>query len=93
MYGPVDRFCFYTGTGTDASLDDIPRSHSASSIEEFLLHSPPTGAFSLDYSSPFDTPTRRSPSFDEIAYRSGSSTPTAGSFISSESRPSTHILG
>jgi hypothetical protein len=27
------------------------------------------------------TPTRRSPSFDETACRSGSSTPTAGSFI------------
>lgn len=87
----LNRFCFFTGnidSPPSVSMDEIPRSHSASSVEEFLFQSP-TGSFSPSYSSFFSTPTRRSPSFDELAHRSGSSTPKAGNFVTSLSRSST----
>ncbi|KAF7971460.1 hypothetical protein HWV62_21038 [Athelia sp. TMB] len=78
----LNRFCFYTGP--DAKLgvgvgEEIPRSHSASSVEAFLMHTPPAA------------PTR-SPSFDELASRrSGSTTPTAGRL--SDSRSPTPVAG
>ena len=67
-------FCFYTGS--DSLLDissELHRSHSASSVEEFLSTSPYLGT---DYR--MATPTRSS-SFDEVATMSGSTTPTARS--------------
>lgn len=67
----LNRFCFYTGS--DSLLDvspDLHRSHSASSVEEFLSTSPYLGA---DYR--IATPTRSS-SFDDVATISGSTTPT-----------------
>lgn len=75
--GRVCRFCFYTGSD---SLLDVPgelhRSHSASSVEEFLSTSPYLGA---DYRlSAGQTPTRSS-SYDDVACMSGSTTPTARS--------------
>ncbi|GJE88045.1 carbohydrate-binding module family 21 protein [Phanerochaete sordida] len=70
----LNRFCFYTGSD---SLLDVPselhRSHSASSVEEFLSTSPYLGT---DYR--MATPTRSS-SFDDVITMSGSTTPTATS--------------
>ncbi|EKM56070.1 carbohydrate-binding module family 21 protein [Phanerochaete carnosa HHB-10118-sp] len=70
----LNRFCFYTGSD---SLLDVPselhRSHSASSVEEFLSTSPYVGT---DYR--MATPTRSS-SFDDVVTMSGSVTPTAQS--------------
>ena len=67
------RYCYFTGS-LDAPEDVIPRSHSASSVEEFLSGSP-----SLSYMlAPSDAPAR-SPSFDDvvgIGSGSGSATPT-----------------
>lgn len=80
----IRSFCFYTGNGNsllDIPSEELPRSQSASSIEEFLFQSPPTNTFAPDRASPSTTPTRRSPSLDETTSRSGSSTPTAGSFL------------
>ena len=51
------------------------RSHSASSVEEFLSTSPYLGS---DYLSPSHTPPRSS-SYDDVATISGDSTPTARS--------------
>lgn len=68
----LNRFCFYTGS--DSLLDvssELHRSHSASSVEEFLSASPHIG---IDYR--MTTPTRSS-SFDDVATVSGSTTPTA----------------
>ena len=67
------RYCYFTGS-LDAPEDVIPRSHSASSVEEFLSGSP-----SLSYMlAPGDAPAR-SPSFDDVVSMSGASTPTARS--------------
>ena len=79
------RFCFYTGPDSllDVQPDAIQRSHSASSVEEFL--SSPTSNYHL---SPGSTPTR-SPSFDDVAYMSGASTPTARAIVGSQ--PATPI--
>ncbi|KAH7928170.1 hypothetical protein BV22DRAFT_1126772 [Leucogyrophana mollusca] len=93
----LNRFCFYTGGDSlmGASGEAIPRSHSASSVEEFLWsQSPPTNSFSphMRDLAGIATPTR-SPSFDDIACRSGSTTPTSKSFLFSDSRAATPILG
>ncbi|KAF7970187.1 hypothetical protein HWV62_24828 [Athelia sp. TMB] len=83
----LNRFCFYTGP--DAKLgvgEEIPRSHSASSVEAFLMHTPPAGAPAF--------PPTRSPSYDELASRrSGSTTPTAAPARLSDSRSSTPVAG
>ncbi|KZP16381.1 carbohydrate-binding module family 21 protein [Athelia psychrophila] len=91
----LNRFCFYTGpeaksTATLTVGDEIQRSHSASSVEEFLMHTPPAATFVPTFPS-MVTPTR-SPSFDELACRrSGSTTPTARNIVLSESRSPTPV--
>ena len=88
-------FCFYTGPDAKAALtvgEEIPRSLSASSVEQFLMHTPPAAAFAPVFPSTA-TPTR-SPSFDELACRrSGSTTPTTGTTLLSESRSPTPVAG
>ncbi|OSD02094.1 carbohydrate-binding module family 21 protein [Trametes coccinea BRFM310] len=72
----LNRYCYYTGATDpflDAQPDVIHRSHSASSVEEFL--SSPNPNYLL---SPGEAPTR-SPSFDDVVSMSGASTPTARS--------------
>lgn len=68
------RFCFYTGSDSmlDVPVDAIQRSHSASSVEEFLSTPNPSGNYLL---SPGHTPTRSS-SYDNVACISGSGTTT-----------------
>ncbi|KAI0310566.1 putative phosphatase regulatory subunit-domain-containing protein [Amylostereum chailletii] len=75
----LNRFCFYTG-GDAGIPDHVPRTHSASSIEEFLTSQSPRMDDGI-YSSPFATPrparSSVSPSDDRARYqRSGSATPT-----------------
>ncbi|KAH9914470.1 putative phosphatase regulatory subunit-domain-containing protein [Fomitopsis serialis] len=76
----LNKFCFYTGSDSllDVQPEVIQRSHSASSVEELL--SSPTSNYHL---SPGNTPTR-SPSFDDVAYMSGASTPIARSIVDSQ---------
>ena len=73
-----DRYCYYTGA-SDSFLDLPPeaihRSHSASSVEEFLSTSP-SAAYLL---SPGETPTRSSSYDDVLSISSGMSTPTVHS--------------
>ncbi|KAH9857516.1 putative phosphatase regulatory subunit-domain-containing protein [Lenzites betulinus] len=72
----LNRYCYYTGAADpflDAQPDVIHRSHSASSVEEFL--SSPNPNYML---SPGEAPTR-SPSYDDVVSMSGSTTPTARS--------------
>ncbi|KAI0657216.1 putative phosphatase regulatory subunit-domain-containing protein, partial [Cubamyces menziesii] len=79
----LNKYCYFTGA-TDPFLDvataaasptapGIHRSHSASSVEEFL--SSPNPGYML---APGETPAR-SPSFDDVVSMSGASTPTARS--------------
>src|SRR6266851_6077163 len=77
-------YCFFTGSGPDKvpeHSDLILRSHSASSIEEFLStsHSPPLGSSPHRSSSPFATPRAygRVPGMasDDELQRSGSASP------------------
>ncbi|TFK46354.1 hypothetical protein OE88DRAFT_1739459 [Heliocybe sulcata] len=70
----LNRFCFYTGSGSllDVTIDAVPRSHSASSIDDYFS-SPPDRSVSP---FPLGTPTR-SASMDDVQ-KSGSSTPLAG---------------
>ncbi|KAF8264250.1 putative phosphatase regulatory subunit-domain-containing protein [Lactarius quietus] len=72
----LNRFCFFTGSGSDGATglsDNIPRSFSASSVEDFFCvgQSPP---------SPFATPRARgrasATASDDELQRSGSATPT-----------------
>ncbi|KAH9935821.1 putative phosphatase regulatory subunit-domain-containing protein [Amylocystis lapponica] len=76
----LNKFCFYTGSDSllDVHTDVLQRSHSASSVEEFL--SSPVLNYQL---SPMNTPTRSS-SFDDVAAVSGASTPTARSIFAAE---------
>ncbi|TBU42113.1 putative phosphatase regulatory subunit-domain-containing protein [Dichomitus squalens] len=71
----LNKYCYYTGNESsflDVGQDVIHRSHSASSVEEFLSMSP-SPSYML---SPGETPTR-SPSYDDVAsISSGSTTPT-----------------
>ncbi|KAI0628762.1 putative phosphatase regulatory subunit-domain-containing protein [Trametes polyzona] len=72
----LNRYCYYTGAADpflDAQPDVIHRSHSASSVEEFL--SSPNPNYLL---SPGEAPTR-SPSYDDVVSMSGNTTPTARS--------------
>ena len=72
------RYCYYTGTSDsllDAPEGNIHRSHSASSVEEFLSTSP-AQSYLL---SPGETPTRSSSYDDVVAISSGATTPTARS--------------
>lgn len=75
----LNKFCFYTGSDSllDVQPDVIQRSHSASSVEEFLFS--PKPSYHL---SPAQTPTR-SPSFDDVTSMSGASTPIARSMMTS----------
>ncbi|KAL6308684.1 putative phosphatase regulatory subunit-domain-containing protein, partial [Sparassis latifolia] len=77
----LNKFCFYTGSDSllDVQPDEIQRSHSASSVEEFLSSSPVLGY----YLSPGQTPTRSS-SFDDVVSMSGTATPTARCKVESE---------
>ncbi|THG95028.1 hypothetical protein EW026_g6550 [Hermanssonia centrifuga] len=73
----LNKFCFYTGSQTNLDIpSEIHRSHSASSVEEFLSSSPYLGgAYQV---SPGQTPTRSS-SYDDVGAISGNTTPTARS--------------
>ncbi|KAF9480875.1 hypothetical protein BDN70DRAFT_580984 [Pholiota conissans] len=71
----LNKFCFFTGPGsTFEDVSELPRTHSASDIEEFLSGLPSMQSFEgneLQYSP------SRSSSMDDIALnRSGSLTPT-----------------
>ncbi|KZT24056.1 carbohydrate-binding module family 21 protein [Neolentinus lepideus HHB14362 ss-1] len=70
----LNRFCFYTGSESllDVTIDNVPRSHSASSIDGYF--SPPPDRSLSPFR--FGTPTR-SASMDDVV-KSGSSTPLAG---------------
>ncbi|KAI0285225.1 putative phosphatase regulatory subunit-domain-containing protein [Russula brevipes] len=81
----LNRYCFFTGSGPDGvsnHSDFIQRSHSASSVEEFLSagQSPPLGGSFYRSNSPFATPRAHGhPSTiasDDEFQRSGSATPT-----------------
>ncbi|KAF9464610.1 putative phosphatase regulatory subunit-domain-containing protein [Collybia nuda] len=93
----LNKFCFFTGSEGlgSASSRFIPRTQSASDIEELLAGTSPRIHDSASFI--LATPTR-SPSLDDVtAVRSGSSTPTAPAFspttspIISESRSATPI--
>ncbi|KAI0713652.1 putative phosphatase regulatory subunit-domain-containing protein [Earliella scabrosa] len=74
----LNKYCYYTGTSDsllDAPEGNIHRSHSASSVEEFLSTSP-AQSYLL---SPGETPTRSSSYDDVVAISSGATTPTARS--------------
>ncbi|KAI0373175.1 hypothetical protein BV20DRAFT_795164 [Pilatotrama ljubarskyi] len=78
----LNKYCYYTGSTDpflDAQADVIHRSHSASSVEEFL--SSPNPNYLL---SPGETPTRSS-SFDDVVSMSGNTTPTARSMMGAAS--------
>src|SRR5712671_6353078 len=94
-------YCFFTGSGPDKvpeHSDLILRSHSASSIEEFLStsHSPPLGGSPHRSSSPFGTPRAygRVPATasDDKLQRSGSATPTGPPMCRLLSTPPTPLL-
>ena len=95
-------YCFYTGSGSEGVLEQsefIPRSLSASSIEEFLSsagQSPPLGGSPYYSNSPFATPrahgrAHRTASDDEIQ-RSGSATPTGPMMRRLPQSPPTPLL-
>src|SRR6266851_8775017 len=94
-------FCFFTESGPDEVAEHsvlIVRSHSASSIEEFLStsHSPPLEGSPHRSSSPFATPRAygRVPATDsdDEVQRSGSATPTGLPMCRLPSTPLTPIL-
>ncbi|RPD55656.1 hypothetical protein L226DRAFT_548268 [Lentinus tigrinus ALCF2SS1-7] len=74
----LNKYCYYTGASEsflDLPPEAIQRSHSASSVEEFLSTSPsPTYLL-----SPGETPTRSSSYDDVVSIGSGAATPTARS--------------
>jgi hypothetical protein len=81
----LNRFCFFTGSGSDTATglsDAIPRSFSASSVEDFLSvgQSPPLRGSQHRSSSPFSTPRAHgrvsATASDDELQRSGSATPT-----------------
>ncbi|RDX52913.1 hypothetical protein OH76DRAFT_1416550 [Lentinus brumalis] len=82
----LNKYCYYTGasdTFLDLPADAIQRSHSASSVEEFLSTSPsPTYLL-----SPGETPTRSSSYDDVVSIGSGTTTPTARSMSIGMSSP------
>jgi Carbohydrate/starch-binding module (family 21) len=94
-------YCFYTGSGPDGMLehpDFIPRSLSASSVEEFLStsHSPPLCGTPLSSNSPFATPRAHGRAHgiasDDELQRSGSATPTGPSLRRIPQTPPTPLL-
>ncbi|KAF8496754.1 putative phosphatase regulatory subunit-domain-containing protein [Russula emetica] len=97
----VNRYCFYTGSGSDGMLehpDFIPRSLSASSVEEFLStsHSPPLCGTPYTSNSPFATPRAHGRAHgtasDDELQRSGSATPTGPSLRRIPQTPPTPLL-
>jgi hypothetical protein len=105
IYLDVDSFfhsyCFFTGSGPDGVLehpDFIPRSLSASSIEEFLSagQSPPLGGSPYSSSSPFATPRAHGRAHgtasDDELQRSGSATPTGPTMRRLPHTPPTPLL-
>ncbi|KAI0062054.1 hypothetical protein BV25DRAFT_690535 [Artomyces pyxidatus] len=87
----VKQYCFFTG----ADPESLTRSHSASSIEEFLSagQTPPLGSYGYHSPSPFSTPVQaRSPASDDELVRSGSTTPTAHSVYKAHTLPRTPPL-
>jgi carbohydrate/starch-binding protein with CBM21 domain len=95
------RYCFYTGSGPDGVLehpDFIPRSLSASSVEEFLSasHSPPLCGTPYSSNSPFATPRAHGRAHgiasDDELQRSGSATPTGPSLRRVPQTPPTPLL-
>jgi len=81
----LDQFCFYTGPdlASDVPDDIIQRSHSASSVEEFLSSPNQRSPITIRYRTfLFDRQASglrsRSSSCDDIATLSGASTPTPG---------------
>ncbi|TFK81922.1 carbohydrate-binding module family 21 protein [Polyporus arcularius HHB13444] len=82
----LNKYCYYTGASDsflDLPADAIQRSHSASSVEEFLSTSPsPTYLL-----SPGETPTRSSSYDDVVSIGSGTTTPTARSMSFGMSSP------
>jgi hypothetical protein len=94
-------YCFYTGPGPDGMLehpDVLPRSLSASSVEEFLStsHSPPLCGTPYSSNSPFATPRAhgraRGIASDDELQRSGSATPTGPSLRRIPQTPPTPLL-
>jgi hypothetical protein len=94
-------YCFYTGSGPDGMLehpDFIPRSLSASSVEEFLStsHSPPLCGTPYSSNSPFATPRAHGRAHgiasDDELQRSGSATPTGPSLRRIPQTPPTPLL-
>jgi hypothetical protein len=105
IYLDVDSFfhsyCFFTGSGPDKVLehpDFIPRSLSASSIEEFLSagQSPPLGGSPYSSNSPFATPRAHGRAHgtasDDELQRSGSATPTGPTIRRVPHTPPTSLL-
>ena len=94
-------YCFFTGSGPDEMLDRpdfIPRSLSASSVEEFLStsHSPPLCGTPYSSNSPFATPRAHGRAHgiasDDELQRSGSATPTGPSLRRIPQTPPTPLL-
>jgi hypothetical protein len=94
-------YCFYTGSGSDGMLehpDFIPRSLSASSVEEFLStsHSPPLCGTPYSSNSPFATPRAHGRAHgiasDDELQRSGSATPTGPTLRRIPQTPPTPLL-
>ena|SRR5712672_1802835 len=94
-------FCFFTGSGPDVTQEPsefIPRTLSASSIEDFLStgHSPPLGGSPYYSSSPFATPRAHgrvpAPASDDELQRSGSATPTGPTLRRLPPTPPTPLL-
>lgn len=97
----LNRFCFYTGSGPDGTMehaDTIPRSFSASSVEEFLSvgQSPPLRGSLYRSSSPFATPRAHgrasATTSDDELQRSGSVTPTGPTMRRLPHTPPTPLL-
>ncbi|KAH9961113.1 putative phosphatase regulatory subunit-domain-containing protein [Russula dissimulans] len=97
----VNRFCFFTGSGPNVSHEPsefIPRTLSASSIEDFLStgHSPPLSGSSYYSSSPFATPRAHgrvpATASDDELQRSGSATPTGPTLRRHPPTPPTPLL-
>ena len=94
-------YCFYTGSGPNGVLehpDFLPRSLSASSVEELLSasHSPPLCGTPYSSNSPFATPRSHGRAHgiasDDELQRSGSATPTGPSLRRIPQTPPTPLL-
>src|SRR6267142_2085282 len=94
-------YCFFTGSGPERPQEHpefLWRSHSASSIEEFLStgQSPPLGGSPYRSGSPFATPRAHgrasSTASDDELLRSGSATPTGPTMRRPPPTPPTPML-